>query len=496
MPTWLGGSGSSSPVPNVDTVSREGSFGTTATASTTTAPAASPVEPPPAHLNPAMQAQPMTETITGAAPPYAPAAASDTTLPNIDTITLDNIPLTHAEEITNLPERIGYLKEIGLDYSYGPTAILEWTLEHIHIWGGLPWWASIAATAVVFRIAALPLYMKAADSNARQQALVSITKPIQDRINQGRLEKNNEKIMQAWTEMKAVRKRAGIKYRDQLMPVVIQGVFGYCGFKLMRAAAALPVPGFLDGGFLWLTDLTISDGYLILPAVMAGTIHMMIRWGGETGASANTEMSPAMKNTMLYAMPGVIFLVTGWQSGAVAVWFAASGALGMTQALLLQKPAVRKFCGIAPMYKPSKEEAKGVKGPLSTLMESLNPQSHKALDVKATSRPTPNSSSAGGKNAQYMSPTYQSPNLTTTRSNSIKTFTKPGDSYPISEDLAKPSPGLIGGVTGAFSKVQQSIKDQMEHQRERSRQSAETKKKDAIRRQAQEYEKRAKARGR
>jgi YidC/Oxa1 family membrane protein insertase len=53
-------------------------------------------------------------------------------------------------------------------------------------------------------------------------------------------------------------------------------------------------------------------------------------------------------------MPGLILLVTGWQPGAVCVWFAAGGALGIMQSLALRRHAMRELLMIAPFYKPRK----------------------------------------------------------------------------------------------------------------------------------------------
>ena len=265
----------------------------------------------------------------------------------MDTITLDNIDLTQPDipaHIAAIPEKIGYLHEIGLNYGWGPTSMLEWTIEHIHIYAGLPWWGSIAATAILLRLALLPYFIKSSDSMARSQALMPLTKPVTERMTAAQKAGDTPGMQAAWGELGVIRKRAGVSFWAQFRPMILQGVFGYCGLKLFRAAANLPVPGFKDGGFLWLTDLTVPDPYLILPLVMAGSIHMLIRIGGETGAM-NGPMSPGMQKLMLYGMPGIILITTGFLPGAVTVWFAAGGALGIVQSLSLQRPAVPGMAG-------------------------------------------------------------------------------------------------------------------------------------------------------
>jgi len=341
--------------------------------------------------------------------PATPPTAETSSFPNLDTINLDNIDLSTASDISSIPEKIGYLHEIGINYGWGPTSMIQWTLEHIHIYAGLPWWGAIAATAVALRLITFPFYLKASDMQARQAALSSILKPITQRMSECQRAGDNEGVMMAMRQMGAVRKRAGISWSGQLTPIVMQGVLGFCAFRLIRVMCTMPVPGFLDGGFLWLKDLTASDPFLIMPLVMAASVHALVRMGGETGTMNPELQTPQMKLMMRYLLPGFIFMIMGWQPGALCVWFAASGAIGMAQGLLLQRPEVRKFVGIAPLYKPTKEEAAG--SGFQTMMESLRPADPKSNTKGRASSFSKYSEAETGKNAAFMRPAYQAPNL-------------------------------------------------------------------------------------
>ena len=382
--------------------------------------------------------------------------------------------------VMSIPERLGFLKEIGLDYGWGPTAVIEWTLEHIHITAGLPWWAAIAATAVLMRAATFPLYLKSADQAARQSALTSITKPITERMTLAQKTNDQTGVMQAWTELRAVRKRAGMSYTAQFTPMLVQSVLGFCSFKLMRGMANLPVPGLKDGGFGWVTDLTISDGYLLLPAIMAGAMHMMFRYGGETGQS-NELMNPGMRSFMLWGMPGIIFLVTGWQPGAVCIWFVASGAWAMGQAMLMQKPAVRKFFGISPMYKPKPSEGTD-KGLMGIAMATAR-QRTGAIDVTATSKAAPKTGASAIS--------YQAPNVRTTTARST------GNAPRSASTTATPAPapakaGVLDSVKGTWSGWMTTASDIKASAKEKMAERSARQNKEAVAQAAASYEKRAK----
>ncbi|KAK5694594.1 hypothetical protein LTR97_009184 [Elasticomyces elasticus] len=416
---------------------------------------------------------------TDAAPPPFVADTAATLPPDISTITLDDIDL-FAYDISEIPEKIGYLHEIGLNWWYGPTSTLEYILEHIHIYSGMPWWGSMAATAVLVRCVLFPFYLRSSDSMARQAALVSITKPIQDLMTQAQRNKDTQAMQMHWLQLAAVRKRAGIKLTSQFAPMILQGILGFCGFKLIRAMAALPVPAFRDGGFLWLTDLTVPDPYGLLPICMAGAIHLLVRLGGESGAAPAGAMPAGMQTFMLYGMPGIVMLIMAWQPGALVWWFTVNGALGMCQALALQRAGVRRFFGLAPLYKPPKSEEKAA-SPFAQLMDLAMPPKKKVDNVVDIG-----GGGGGGKNAGFMQPQWQAPNINTNGSNGRGGAVL--DVKATSTSSAGSGSGPVEKKTGGvFSQFRERVNDTA-----RSRQ-VETEKK-AKRRAAEAYERRAKER--
>lgn len=189
---------------------------------------------------------------------------------------LDDFSQLTTSDLATIPEHIGYLKSLGLDYGWGPTAFIETLLEHIHIYTGTPWWASILLTAVAIRLALVKPYIAAADVSARLATIQPITMPVRDKMSAAQKAGNQQAMLLARQELIAIHKKANIQTYKAFVPL-LQVFLGYGTFRLFRGMAALPVPGLETGGFLWLKDLTVSDPFFILPLTTAGAFYLVMR---------------------------------------------------------------------------------------------------------------------------------------------------------------------------------------------------------------------------
>lgn len=174
-------------------------------------------------------------------------------------------------------EYIGYLKDMGLDYGWGPTAFVETLLEYIHIYTGSPWWASVALTIVAIRLSIFKLYINAQDSSARQAAIRPLLLPLEKRQKAAMAAADQQGIRAVQEDRRKLNEEYGIKVMNLFWPIIVQIPMGFGTFRLMRGMAGLPVPGFDEGGFLWLSDLTIPDPFYILPLATAATYYWTFR---------------------------------------------------------------------------------------------------------------------------------------------------------------------------------------------------------------------------
>lgn len=149
-------------------------------------------------------------------------------------------------------------------------------LEHTHVYCGTPWWASIALTAVIIRVAFLKLYIDAADNGAKMARVAPQTKPLHAKMMDLQRAGDQGAVMAVRRDIQVINARAGVKMWKSMLPMV-QMFTGYGTFVLLRAMAKLPVPGLETGGALWFQNLTIPDPYFILPLAAAGVLHTVLR---------------------------------------------------------------------------------------------------------------------------------------------------------------------------------------------------------------------------
>lgn len=255
-------------------------------------------------------------------------------------------------------DQIGYLLSIGLGDGWGPTALIENFLEITHVYTGLPWWATIAASTFIIRAAMVPIYVKSSANMAKMSKVKPQLDKLMDEIRNG----DNEDKMLAMRKRSKLFKEYGIKTSHSFLPM-LQLPVAYGFFQATRKMADYPVEGFTTQGAYWFQDLTQVDPYLGLQIISALVVTGMIRMGGETGAQA---MNPMVKKVMTW-MPIASILVTQNFRAAVLVYFAANAIFSVIQTTILKNKHFRKFAKLPPIEAPVPVE--GGKAPPATISE-------------------------------------------------------------------------------------------------------------------------------
>ena len=98
-----------------------------------------------------------------------------------------------------------------------------------------------------------------------------------NRIKQSTVEKDQVGVQLAQGALQNLFKKHDVHpLRAMKVPLVQFPVFLSMFYGLRRLAEA-PLPQFLEGGFSWVTDLTATDPYLILPALSVILTNVVIR---------------------------------------------------------------------------------------------------------------------------------------------------------------------------------------------------------------------------
>lgn len=253
--------------------------------------------------------------------------------------------------LASIPERIGYLKDVcGLDYGWGPTATLEWVLEHLHLTAGLSWTLAIPALALLSRLCVFKFVRDAADMGARLREAKPLMDPLREKMLQAARAKDNALVMQHRLHLQAVQREYGIKMSKAFLPILIQIPLQFGGFRLLRGMSALPVPAFEHENWLWTFDLTQGDPYYMLPLMTSTLLYFNLKIGSETGGA---PMQGPMKEILFKALPAMNLIFMGLQPGAVQLYFATTSTLAFGQTLLMRNPTARRLLALPPLAAPA-----------------------------------------------------------------------------------------------------------------------------------------------
>ncbi|KAI1848554.1 hypothetical protein JX266_005413 [Neoarthrinium moseri] len=301
-----------------------------------------------------------TSTAQPTPPPVDPQSSAsqlssvhETSIPQRDPISTSFSPETFADleasSILDIPEQIGYLKHLGLDFGWGPTAVCQWLVEHAYIYTGLPWWGTIALVAVAVRVAVFWPTMVGSKHSARMALLQTDPEYVKANAEMKELmwnpEADNMQKMKARAKVMALTKRQGVSmFKTVVTPLAIVP-FSYGMFRLLRSMAALPVPSLETGGFAWISDLTVYDPTYVLPLATAAISFLTMKQTQQANLNP-TPQSVSMGKFLAYGLTPLMFVCTMWFPAVVQWFFFMFAVTSTAQTTAVLNPAVRRWAGI------------------------------------------------------------------------------------------------------------------------------------------------------
>ncbi|KAK0383676.1 hypothetical protein NLU13_9587 [Sarocladium strictum] len=268
---------------------------------------------------------------------------------NMDLSSITDL-VSQQENILTMPENIGYLHKIGLDYGYGPTSVMQWIVEHIHVYSGWGWGASIVATALVVRV--LMFYPQVISMQNAGKMTIMKQDPrheeVMARIKAGQAARNMAEMQKGQYLSKKLREEYGVSIGRGFIGLA-QLPFTFGLFRLVTGMSTLPVPAFENAGFFWFTDLTQTDPYFLLPlgaaGFMIGGMKLMNKY--------SAPEQKAMMKPLMYIMGPLVVIGTSFLSAGVNLMGIAFGAATYAQAVLLNIPSIRRALNIPTPNLPS-----------------------------------------------------------------------------------------------------------------------------------------------
>lgn len=220
---------------------------------------------------------------TSTAPSPSSWAASDVAANEEILAALNTQAATGLDKAVLGPDQLGYLSSLGLDFGWGPTSLVQWTIEHMHYYmGGPPWWVTLGVFALLLRAALLRPSIKSAANSAKMQEVYNtpVAKELQARMKESFAKGDSQDGLQANAQLRALLKARGAGGLGTMLaglaPAVVSIPIFFSTYKLLEAMSRLPVPELQHGGMLWFPDLTVADPTFALPVMTAALTFFMI----------------------------------------------------------------------------------------------------------------------------------------------------------------------------------------------------------------------------
>ncbi len=197
---------------------------------------------------------------------------------------------------------------------------LKWTYKHVYPnWG----WAIVIQTLII-TVALLPLRITQMKSMLKMQRIAPQIKSIQEKYKKYSLRDPRKAAMNE--EVAALYKKEGVNPAGGCLPLVIQFPFLIAYYRMLGVALDLR-----HAHWLWISDLSAKDPYMILPILMVVSMFAMQRMTPQAG------MDPAQQKMMNWMMPLMMgFLFFNFAAG-LNLYYAETNLISMAQQAIMNR---------------------------------------------------------------------------------------------------------------------------------------------------------------
>eukprot|EP00731_Ephydatia_muelleri_P034845 Em0081g10a len=271
-------------------------------------------------------------------------------LPDVLALETSNQARWMADAVSSAADHLpaqGDLASMGLG-GYGPVGILQTALDVLHTHTSLPWWAAIAASTVILRLALFPLGVRLQANSVRLNNVRPEAEAIMQKVREHNQAGNTALASQQTARLYSLYQQHKCNpFKMMVMPLVQLPIF-ISFFVAIREMASVPIESMKTGGMLWFMDLTVSDPYYVLPVLSCLSFMATIELGGETGV---TNPQTEKMKVFFRAMAILLIPVTATFPSGLFMYWLTSSAFSLSQILLLKLPSFRTVLGIPPLVR-------------------------------------------------------------------------------------------------------------------------------------------------
>lgn len=179
--------------------------------------------------------------------------------------------------VTNLPPAMQYgdLAALGLA-GWSPAGIIQWTYELINVTTGLPWFYTLVAGSLFWKLVLVPLSVQGLRNSARLLPLQPQIVASQEEMKRIRTSGDKLALQKHALKMRKMYKDAGVNMGATALAPFVQIPVTLGLFFGVRKMCQLPVIQLTHSGLDILPDLTVADPYMILPIALCAAVNMQI----------------------------------------------------------------------------------------------------------------------------------------------------------------------------------------------------------------------------
>ncbi|OCF35218.1 preprotein translocase subunit YidC [Kwoniella heveanensis CBS 569] len=287
-------------------------------------------------------------------PSYFPQPPASPLSPTLEDLLLNSgkslDEVLNSQEAIHAAMKVSDLKLMGMEHGF--FSISGWFTDAIvalHTTTGLPWWATIASITVAIRFALSPILISTQKHNVRLAAVNPQIQAFMERAKEAQAKQDVHAQTVVGQAMRQLMKDHNVNpLRALLLPAIQLPVF-FTFFTVVRGLANLPLPQLKEGGFGWVTDLTVADPYYILPLTSLVFTNLVFKYGADgmnTDAKTGSPMRAAhMRNFIQVTTLASLPIVSYFPAALLFYWTFSSG-FTLLQSLILRQPAVKALLGI------------------------------------------------------------------------------------------------------------------------------------------------------